>query len=76
MVGWLLVNRVYRHLAHMRQAEETALPELPVHHRRVQRLALNRERARFVYHQLYEQNARTTGSRSSRADTYHLSAVN
>jgi ABC-type siderophore export system fused ATPase/permease subunit len=36
VVGWLLVNRVYRHLAHMRQAEDQALPELPVHHRREQ----------------------------------------
>jgi len=39
-------------------------------------LALNRERAHFVYHQLYEQNARDYRQEIIRADTYHLSAVN
>ncbi|WP_323877772.1 multidrug ABC transporter permease/ATP-binding protein [Aeromonas caviae] len=76
VVGWLLVNRVYRHLAHMRQAEDRLYQNYQSIIAGSKELALNRERAYFVYHQLYEQNARDYREQIIRADTYHLSAVN
>ncbi|MDX7862376.1 multidrug ABC transporter permease/ATP-binding protein [Aeromonas caviae] len=76
VVGWLLVNRVYRHLAHMRQAEDRLYQNYESIIAGCKELALNRERAHFVYHQLYEQNARDYREQIIRADTYHLSAVN
>mgnify|MGYP000860270548 FL=1 len=76
VVGWLLVNRVYRHLAHMRQAEDRLYQNYQSIIAGSKELALNRERAHFVYHQLYEQNARDYREQIIRADTYHLSAVN
>ncbi|WP_324041471.1 multidrug ABC transporter permease/ATP-binding protein [Aeromonas caviae] len=76
VVGWLLVNRVYRHLSHMRQAEDRLYQNYQSIIAGCKELALNRERAHFVYHQLYEQNARDYREQIIRADTYHLSAVN
>lgn len=76
VVGWLLMNRVYRHLAHMRQAEDRLYQNYQSIIAGCKELALNRERAHFVYHQLYEQNARDYREQIIRADTYHLSAVN
>ena len=76
VVGWLLVNRVYRHLAQMRQAEDRLYQNYQSIIAGSKELALNRERAHFVYHQLYEQNARDYREQIIRADTYHLSAVN
>ena len=76
VVGWLLVNRVYSHLAHMRQAEDRLYQNYQSIIAGCKELALNRERAHFVYHQLYEQNARDYREQIIRADTYHLSAVN
>ncbi len=76
VVGWLLVNRVYRHLSHMRQAEDRLYQNYQAIIAGSKELALNRERAHFVYHQLYEQNARDYRQQIIRADTYHLSAVN
>jgi putative ATP-binding cassette transporter len=76
VVGWLLVNRVYRHLAHMRQAEDRLYQNYQSIIAGCKELALNRERTHFVYHQLYEQNARDYREQIIRADTYHLSAVN
>ncbi|MFM5584866.1 multidrug ABC transporter permease/ATP-binding protein [Aeromonas veronii] len=76
VVGWLLVNRVYRHLSHMRQAEDRLYQNYQAIIAGNKELALNRERAHFVYHQLYEQNARDYRQQIIRADTYHLSAVN
>ena len=76
VVGWLLVNQVYRHLAHMRQAEDRLYQNYQSIIAGSKELALNRERAHFVYHQLYEQNARDYREQIIRADTYHLSAVN
>ena len=76
VVGWLLVNRVYRHLSQMRQAEDRLYQNYQAIIAGSKELALNRERAHFVYHQLYEQNARDYRQQIIRADTYHLSAVN
>lgn len=76
VVGWLLVNRVYRHLAHVRQAEDRLYQNYQSIIAGCKELALNRERAHFVYYQLYEQNARDYREQIIRADTYHLSAVN
>ncbi|WP_421145253.1 multidrug ABC transporter permease/ATP-binding protein [Aeromonas dhakensis] len=76
VVGWLLVNRVYRHLSHMRQAEDRLYQNYQAIIAGSKELALNRERAHFVYHQLYQQNAQDYREQIIRADTYHLSAVN
>ena len=76
VVGWLLVNRVYRHLSHMRQAEDRLYQNYQAIIAGSKELALNRERAHFVYHQLYQQNAQEYRQQIIRADTYHLSAVN
>ncbi|MGY3859228.1 multidrug ABC transporter permease/ATP-binding protein [Aeromonas intestinalis] len=76
VVGWLLVNRVYRHLARMRQAEDKLYQNYQSIIAGSKELALNRERAHFVYHRLYERNAEDYRTEIIRADTYHLSAVN
>ena len=76
VVGWLLVNRVYRHLSRMRQAEDKLYQNYQGIIAGSKELALNRERAHFVYHELYEQNALCYRQQIIRADTYHLSAVN
>ena len=76
VVGWLLVNRVYRHLSHMRQAEDRLYQNYQAIIAGSKELALNRARAHFVYHQLYQQNAQDYREQIIRTDTYHLSAVN
>jgi multidrug/microcin transport system ATP-binding/permease protein len=76
VVGWLLVNHVYRHLSHMRQAEDKLYQNYQSIIAGSKELALNRERAHFVYHQLYERNAQDYRRHIISADTYHLSAVN
>lgn len=76
VVGWLLVNHVYRHLSHMRQAEDKLYQNYQSIIDGSKELALNRERAHFVYHQLYERNALDYRRHVISADTYHLSAVN
>ncbi|MGY4107671.1 multidrug ABC transporter permease/ATP-binding protein [Aeromonas encheleia] len=76
VVGWLLVNRVYRHLSHMRQAEDKLYQNYQAIIAGSKELALNRERAYFIYHRLYEQNAQDYRRHIISADTYHLSAVN
>lgn len=76
VVGWLLVNHVYRHLSRMRQAEDRLYQNYQAIIAGSKELALNRERAHFVYHRLYEQNAQDYRRHIISADTYHLSAVN
>lgn len=76
LLGWLLVNRVYQHLAKIRQTED----DLYQHYQAIingnKELTLNRQRADFIYHQDYKKSAQQYRSHIIKADTYHLSAVN
>ncbi|WP_417330215.1 multidrug ABC transporter permease/ATP-binding protein [Halomonas cupida] len=74
--GSLLVSRVYRHLARVREAEERLYRdyESVIHGRK--ELALNRGRARRLFEESFIGNARDYRDQVVRADTYHLSAVN
>ena len=53
VVGWLLVNHVYRHLSHMRQAEDRLYQNYQSIIAGSKGWRSNRERAHFVYHRLY-----------------------
>ncbi|MFG6175947.1 multidrug ABC transporter permease/ATP-binding protein [Halomonas sp. THAF12] len=74
--GSWLVARVYRHLAQVRESEDRLYRdyEAVIHGRK--ELALNRGRARRLYRERYEPDARDYREQIIRADTYHLSAVN
>ncbi|MFG6139088.1 multidrug ABC transporter permease/ATP-binding protein [Halomonas sp. B23F22_10] len=73
--SWL-VARVYRHLARVRESEDRLYRdyEAVIHGRK--ELALNRGRARRLYDERYEVDARDYRGQIIRADTYHLSAIN
>ncbi|QFT84274.1 ABC transporter ATP-binding protein YojI [Halomonas sp. THAF12] len=73
--SWL-VARVYRHLARVRESEDRLYRdyEAVIHGRK--ELALNRGRARRLYDERYEVDARDYRGHIIRADTYHLSAIN
>ncbi|WP_136248807.1 multidrug ABC transporter permease/ATP-binding protein [Halomonas borealis] len=73
--SWL-VARVYRHLGRVRESEDRLYRdyEAVIHGRK--ELALNRGRARRLYAERYEADARDYREQIIRADTYHLSAVN
>ncbi|MCK2184309.1 multidrug ABC transporter permease/ATP-binding protein [Halomonas getboli] len=74
--GSWLVGRVYRHLARVRESEDRLYRdyEAIIHGRK--ELALNRGRARRLFEERYETDAREYRGQIIRADTYHLSAVN
>lgn len=75
--GFVLVARVYRHMATLRETEDKLyhdLRELVLEGRK--ELTLNRERAEYVFNQLYLPDAREYRHHIIRADTFHLSAVN
>lgn len=73
--SWL-VARVYRHLARVRESEDRLYRdyEAIIHGRK--ELALHRGRARRLFEECYEPNARDYRGQIVRADTYHLSAIN
>lgn len=73
--SWL-VKRVYRHLSRVRESEDRLYRdyEAVIHGRK--ELALNRGRARRLYDERYEVDARDYRGQIIRADTYHLSAIN
>ena len=74
--GSWLVARVYRHLAQVRETEDRLYAdfEAVIHGRK--ELALNRARARKLYEDRYDDDARTYRHHIIRADTFHLSALN
>lgn len=76
LVGFYLVSKVYRHLTSMREAEDSLQKDYQMVIDGRKELALNRERARQIYHDVYQQDARAYRHHIVRADTYHLSAVN
>ena len=74
--GWLLVARVYRHLATLRETEDRLYADYQTIIEGRKELALNRERAQQIFDDVYGEDARTYRHHIIRADTYHLSAVN
>ncbi|SHE80246.1 putative ATP-binding cassette transporter [Modicisalibacter ilicicola DSM 19980] len=74
--GWLLVRRVYRHLAEVRETEDRLYQDYAGVIDGRKELHLNRDRARHLYELVYEPDARAYRHHIIRADTYHLSAVN
>lgn len=76
LVGFTLVSRVYRHLTHVREAEDNLQKDYEKVIDGRKELALNRERARQLYEEEYQKNAGEYRHHIVRADTYHLSAVN
>lgn len=76
IVGWFLVQNVYRHLARIRETEDALYQDYESVIDGHKELALNRGRARALYEGDYDEHSRTYRSHIIRSDTYHLSAVN
>ncbi|MCS3602259.1 putative ATP-binding cassette transporter [Buttiauxella sp. BIGb0471] len=74
--GYVLVARVYKHLAQLREIEDQLYNDYQTVIEGRKELALNRERAERVYEDTYIPHANDYRSHIIRADTYHLSAVN
>ncbi|WP_380179357.1 multidrug ABC transporter permease/ATP-binding protein [Kalamiella sp. sgz302252] len=74
--GWLLVSRVYRHLAKLRETEDALYADYQTIIEGRKELALNRQRAQQIFETVYQEDARTYRHHIVRADTFHLSAVN
>ena len=74
--GWLLVSRVYLHMAKLREIEDNLYRDYQTVIEGRKELQLNRSRAQQVYDTVYQEDARAWRHHIVRADTYHLSAVN
>ena len=74
--GYVLVARVYKHLAQLREIEDQLYNDYQTVLEGRKELALNRERAERVYEDTYIPHASDYRRHIIRADTYHLSAVN
>lgn len=74
--GFVLVARVYRHMATLRETEDKLYHNYQTVLEGRKELTLNRERAEYVFNQLYLPDAREYRHHIIRADTFHLSAVN
>lgn len=74
--GWLLVSRVYRHMAKLREVEDNLYRDYQTIIEGRKELALNRQRAELIFETVYQEDARNYRHHIVRADTFHLSAVN
>jgi len=74
--GWLLVSRVYQHLAKLRDIEDELYRDFQTIIDGRKELQLNRDRARLIYDTVYQENASSYRRHIVRADTFHLSAIN
>lgn len=74
--GYILVSRVYKHLAVLREVEDSLYDDYQTVIEGRKELALNQERGEWIYHQTYTPHATRYRQHIIRADTYHLSAVN
>ncbi|WP_455816443.1 multidrug ABC transporter permease/ATP-binding protein [Pseudomonas cerasi] len=74
--GWLLVARVYQHMAVLRNTEDRLYHDFQIIIEGRKELALNRQRAQQIFENVYSEDAKTYRHHIVRADTYHLSAVN
>ena len=76
VVGWVLVRKVYRHLARVRETEDALYRDFESFSDGHKELALNRSRARELFEGDYDRHSQTYLSHIIRSDTFHLSAVN
>lgn len=74
--GFLLVSRVYKHMAVLRETEDKLYNDYQTVLAGRKELTLNRERAEHIFNHLYIPDAREYRHHIIRADTFHLSAVN
>ncbi|MET3065574.1 multidrug ABC transporter permease/ATP-binding protein [Atlantibacter hermannii] len=74
--GFMLVSRVYRHLAILRETEDKLYNNYQTVLEGRKELALNRERAEYIFDKIYQPDAKEYRHHIVRADTFHLSAVN
>ncbi|MEO3991026.1 multidrug ABC transporter permease/ATP-binding protein [Pseudocitrobacter cyperus] len=74
--GFVLVARVYKHMATLRETEDKLYQDYQTVLEGRKELTLNRERAEYVFNQLYIPDAKAYRHHIVRADTFHLSAVN
>lgn len=74
--GFLLVSRVYKHMAVLRETEDKLYNDYQTVLEGRKELILNRERAEHIFNHLYIPDAREYRHHIIRADTFHLSAVN
>ncbi|VTM50976.1 ABC transporter ATP-binding protein [Klebsiella quasipneumoniae] len=59
--GFVLVSRVYKHMASLRETEDKLYHDYQTVLEGRKELTLNRERAEYVFNQLYLPDAATTG---------------
>lgn len=74
--GMWLVKRVYRHIAILRDVEDRLYEDYQSVIDGRKELALNRDRAQWLYRDVYTPNAEAYRYHIIRSDSYHLSAVN
>ncbi|MFA1016187.1 multidrug ABC transporter permease/ATP-binding protein [Enterobacter sp. SAT-E-asb] len=74
--GFVLVSRVYKHMAVLRETEDKLYNDYQTVLEGRKELTLNRERAEHIFNHLYIPDAREYRHHIIRADTFHLSAVN
>ncbi|MDK1228268.1 multidrug ABC transporter permease/ATP-binding protein [Cronobacter turicensis] len=74
--GYLLVQRVYKHLATLREVEDSLYEDFQTVLEGRKELSLNRERAEYLFDKIYKPDAQRYRDHIIRADTFHLSAVN
>ncbi|WP_136067375.1 multidrug ABC transporter permease/ATP-binding protein [Modicisalibacter radicis] len=76
LVGVRLVARVYRHMARLRDIEDSLYADYQSVIEGRKELALNRDRAEWLYRDVYTPDALAYRHHIIRGDTFHLSAVN
>lgn len=74
--GLWLVKRVYRHIAVLRDVEDRLYEDYQSVIDGRKELALNRDRAQWLYRDVYTPNAEAYRHHIIRSDSYHLSALN
>ncbi|MGL4725447.1 MAG: multidrug ABC transporter permease/ATP-binding protein [Scandinavium sp.] len=74
--GFVLVARVYKHMATLRETEDKLYNDYQTVLEGRKELTLNRERAEHIFNTLYIPDAKEYRHHIIRADTFHLSAVN
>ncbi|MGP3592426.1 multidrug ABC transporter permease/ATP-binding protein [Vagococcus sp. WN89Y] len=74
--GFVLVSRVYKHIATLRESEDKLYNDFQTVLEGRKELNLNRERAEHIFEKMYLPDAREYRHHIIRADTFHLSAVN
>ncbi|MBV8043343.1 multidrug ABC transporter permease/ATP-binding protein [Pluralibacter sp.] len=74
--GFVLVARVYQHMASLRETEDQLHNDYQAVLEGRKELTLNRERAEYLFNQQYVPHASAYRHHIIRADTFHLSAVN